>query len=80
MNAHVLLNLLNALEKRIKCIYICIIKICKKESFIKQTTGQLIQDAYLISMLMYHMLLNKTQTQHEVIFITGFLVQRQGDQ
>ena len=29
---------------------------------------------------MYHILLNKTQTQHEVLFITGFLVQRQNDQ
>ena len=29
---------------------------------------------------MYYMLLYKAQTQHEVIFITGFLVQRQGDQ
>ena len=26
---------------------------------------------------MYHMLLHKAQTQEEVIFITGFLVQRQ---
>ena len=29
---------------------------------------------------MYHMLLHKAQTQQEVIFITGFLVQRQSDQ
>ena len=29
---------------------------------------------------MYHMLLHKAQPQQEVIFITGFLVQRQGTQ
>ena len=47
---------------------------------IKQIAGQLIQETNLISILMHHMLLHKAQTQHEVTFITGFLVQRQGDQ
>ena len=64
MSAHVLLSLLN--------IYI--------KSFITQIVGQLIQDTNLISISMYHMLLHKAQTQHEVIFIAGFLVQCQGDQ
>ena len=45
----------------------------EKKSFIKQIACQLIQDTNLISVLMYHMLLHKAQTQHEVIFITGFL-------
>ena len=65
MSAHVLLNLLNPLKKRILCIYLCHKKMCKKKSFIKQIAG---------------LLLHNGQTQHEVIFITGFLVQLQGDQ
>ena len=49
MSAHVLLNLLNPLEKRIRCIYLYHNKVCKKKKkkknhFIKQITGQLIQD------------------------------------
>ena len=62
ISAHVLLNLSNPLEKRIRYIYICIIKkICKKNYiyFIKHIAGQLIQDTNLISILMYHMLLLK---------------------
>ena len=43
----------------------------------KQIAGQLIQD---ISISMYHMLLHTAQTQHEVIFITGFPVLRKGNQ
>ena len=46
----------------------------------KQIAGQLISDTSLISILTNHMLLHKEETQHEVIFITGLLVQRQGDQ
>ena len=82
MSAHVLLNLLTPLEKRIRCIYLYQKKKYvkeKKKSFIKQIAAQLIQDTNLISILMYHMLHN-AQTQHEVTIITGFLVQRQGDQ
>ena len=49
MSAHVLLNLLNLLEKRIRCIYLYHNKVCKKKQkkkkhFIKQIAGQLIQD------------------------------------
>ena len=80
MSAHVLLNLLNPLEKRIRCIYLYHKTICKKNPFTKQIAGQLIQDTNLISILMFQMLLHKAQTQHEAIFITGFLVQHQGDQ
>ena len=62
MSARVLLNLLNLLEKKIRCIYLYQ-KICKKKkinknSFIKQIAGRLIQDTNLISILMYHMLLH----------------------
>ena len=62
MSADVLLNLLNSLEKRIRCIYMYLYhKKYAKKSFIKQIAGQLIHDTNLISILMYHMLLHKAQ-------------------
>ena len=79
MSAHALLNLLNLLEKRIRCIYIYIYIYIY--SFVKQIAGLLIiKDTNLISIFMFRMPLHKAQTQHEVIFTTGFLLQRQGDQ
>ena len=46
----------------------------------KQIVGESIHNITFISILMYHMLLHKAQTQHKVIFITGSQVRRQGDQ
>ena len=82
MSAHVFLNLLNLLEKMIRNIYLYhkIIYIYKKKSFMQTIAGQLIQKTNLMNILMYHMLFHKAQRQREVIFITGVLVQRQGDQ
>ena len=75
MSALGLLNLLNPMKK---CIYLYHKKYVKKQTkkhqqqqktFIKQIAGQLIQDTNLITILMYHMLLHKAQTQQEVIFM-----------
>ena len=62
MNAHALLNLLNPLEKRIRCINYLYHNICRSVN----------TNTNVISMLVYHILLHKAQTQHDVIYITGF--------
>ena len=60
MSAHVLLNLLNSLEKKIRYIYLYHKKYIKY--FIKQIADKIKQDTNLISLLMYHMMLQKAQT------------------